>query len=499
MAKLEHFDVLIVGAGLSGIGAAWHLQKRLPGKRFAIFEARAAIGGTWDLFRYPGVRSDSDMFTLGYRFRPWTKTKTLAGGDDIRAYVADTAREFGIDQKIRYSHRVTQLSWSSKDALWTVRASTPAGDVAVTCRFLWMCSGYYRYAAGYTPEWPGRERFQGPVIHPQSWPQGLDCAGKHVLLIGSGATAVTLAPALARAGARVTMLQRSPTYMYSLPSVHPIAKFLTPFLPKSIVYRIVRLIAVPLQMHLFSAARRNPAKARSTILDAAREALPADIDFEKHFSPRYNPWEERLCFVEDDDFFAAVREKKVSMATDEIETFTESGVLLKSGGALNVDTVVTATGLELEMLGGAEITLDGAPVDIGRTVTYKGVMYSGVPNLAAVFGYLNASWTLRADLISDFVCRLIKFLDRNGYEIATPVYDGSVEQPKPFSDFSSGYLKRAERRLPKQAGGAWRHPQNFFVDLFALRWARLDGGGLRFSRAENAASRIIAPTAAAAE
>jgi cation diffusion facilitator CzcD-associated flavoprotein CzcO len=497
----EHFDVLIIGAGLSGIGAAWHLQKHHPQKSYAIFEGRGAIGGTWDLFRYPGVRSDSDMFTLGYRFKPWTKEKTLADGTSIRNYVTETAKENDIDRKIRFNHWVTDVSWSSEDARWTVNANVEGRQVKATCAFLWACSGYYRYDAGYTPQWPGTERFKGKIIHPQKWPEGLDYKGKKVVIIGSGATAITLVPAMAKTGAQVTMLQRSPTYMASLPSVHPIAKFLSPVLPRSVVYRIVRMIAVPFQMWVYRQARKKPEKTKQFLFDEAKKALPADIDFEKHFTPRYNPWDERLCFLEDADLFEVIRDGRATIETDEIESFTEAGVRLKSGKTLDADIVVTATGLVLEMLGGAKVKVDGKPVEIGKTFTYKGMMFSGVPNLASVFGYLNASWTLRADLISDYVCRLLAHMDKTGAEIATPVPENMAMEPKPFSDFTSGYMKRALDTLPKQAEGVWRHPQNFYADYFSMRRGKIDDGILRF--AKRAARSATAPqpgkTLAAAE
>ena len=477
----EHYDVLIIGAGLSGIGAAWHLQKRCPAKSYVIWEGRSAIGGTWDLFRYPGVRSDSDMFTLGYRFKPWTKEKTLADGPSIRTYVEETARDYGIDRKIRFNHWVTDVSWSSEEARWTVTAKVDGRTVRATCNFLWACSGYYRYEAGYTPEWPDTDKFRGTIVHPQKWPEGLDYKGKRVLIIGSGATAITLVPAMAKTGAKVTMLQRSPTYMASLPSVHPIAKFLSPFLPKSAVYRIVRSIAVPFQMYVYRQARKNPEKTKQFLFDEAKKALPDDIDFGKHFTPRYNPWDERLCFLEDADLFEVIRDGRATIETDEIETFTETGVRLKSGKAIDADIVVTATGLVLTMLGGAAVKVDGRTVDIGKTFTYKGMMFSGVPNLASVFGYLNASWTLRADLISDYVCRLLNFMDAKGYATATPTLADATMAAKPFSDFTSGYMKRALDVLPKQADGVWRHPQNFYADYFSMRRGKLDDGVLRFS------------------
>ncbi len=497
---IEHFDVLIIGAGLSGIGAAWHLQKRLPQKSYAIFEGRGAIGGTWDLFRYPGVRSDSDMFTLGYRFKPWTKEKTLADGTSIRNYVTETAKEYGIDRKIRFNHWVTDVSWSSEDARWTVTASVDGKQVRVTCAFLWACSGYYRYDAGYMPPWPGTGQFKGKLIHPQKWPEGLDYKGKRVVIIGSGATAITLVPAMAKTGAKVTMLQRSPTYMASLPSVHPIAKFLAPFLPKSAVYRIVRMIAVPFQMWVYGQARKKPEKTKQFLFEEAKKQLPPDIDFEKHFTPRYNPWDERLCFLEDADLFEVIRDGRATIETDEIETFTETGLKLKSGKTLDADIIVTATGLVLEMLGGAKVKVDGKPVEIGKTFTYKGVMFSGVPNLASVFGYLNASWTLRADLISDYVLRLLAAMDKNGAEIATPILDNPAMAPKPFSDFTSGYMQRALNTLPKQAEGVWRHPQNFYADYFNMRRGKIEDGVLRFTkRGARAAATTPEKMLAAAE
>lgn len=494
MQMTEHFDVLIVGAGLSGIGAAWHLQNRCPTKTYAIWEGRGAIGGTWDLFRYPGVRSDSDMFTLGYRFKPWTKQRTLADGPSIREYVRETARENGIDRKIRFNHQVTDISWSSADARWTVTAKVEGRTVRATCSFLWACSGYYRYDGGYAPRWPGMEAFKGLVVHPQQWPEGLDYKGKRVVIVGSGATAITLVPAMAKTGAKVTMLQRSPTYMASLPSVHPVARALSPFVPQSMIYRVVRMMAVPFQVWVYRQARKKPEKTKQFLFEEAKKALPADIDFEKHFTPRYNPWDERLCFLEDADLFEVIRDGRATIETDEIETFTETGLRLKSGKTLDADIVVTATGLVLQMLGGASVTVDGRPVEIGKTFTYKGMMFSGVPNLASVFGYLNASWTLRADLISDYVCRLLSFMDRRGYRSATPVLPTAGMEARPFSDFTSGYMRRALDVLPKQADGVWRHPQNFFADYFSMRGGKLDDGVMRF---EKAAQQPVADASAA--
>lgn len=493
----EHFDILIVGAGLSGIGAAWHLQRRLPEKSYAIFEARSGMGGTWDLFRYPGVRSDSDMFTLGYRFKPWTKAKALADGPSIREYVIETARENGIDKKIRFNHRVTDIAWSSSDARWTVTAVTDGRTVKATCSFLWMCSGYYRYESGHEPAFPGQERYKGQFIHPQKWPETLDYAGKRVVVIGSGATAITIVPSMAEKAAHVTMLQRSPTYVMSLGRAQAFANFVSRHLPAKLAYRVMRAYSVPFQMWFYNKARKKPQEVKEFILGEAREKLPKGYDLGKHFTPRYNPWDERLCFMDDDDLFKAISSGKASVETDEIETFTERGIRLKSGKELEADIVVSATGIVLQLLGGARASVDGAPVDIGRTLTYRGMMFSGVPNLVSVFGYLNASWTLRADLISEYVCRLLRFMDRSGYASATPTPDAAAGDPAPFSDFTSGYMKRALDVLPKQASGPWRHPQNFYTDFFGMKFGKIDDGALKFAPAPAAAA--AAPQLAAAE
>jgi cation diffusion facilitator CzcD-associated flavoprotein CzcO len=497
-AEPQHFDVLIVGAGLSGIGAAWHLQKRLPGKSYAIFEGRSAIGGTWDLFRYPGVRSDSDMFTLGYRFKPWTKARALADGPSIRNYVAETAREHGIDKKIRFNTRVTDIAWSSRDARWTVTAVADGRTIKATCSFLWMCSGYYRYESGHEPAFPGVEKFKGLFLHPQKWPEGLDYAGKRVVVIGSGATAITIVPSMAEKAAHVTMLQRSPTYVMSLGRAQAIANFVSSHLPKKAAYRVMRAYSVPFQMWFYRHARKRPEKVKEFILGEARAKLPAGYDVGKHFTPRYNPWDERLCFMDDDDLFKVIASGKASVETDEIETFTERGIRLKSGKLLDADIVVSATGITLQLLGGAKASVDGAPVDVGKTLTYRGMMFSGVPNLVSVFGYLNASWTLRADLISDYVCRLLRHMDRNGFASVTPTPDAAaLAHPEPFSDFTSGYMKRALDVLPKQADGPWRHPQNFYADFFGMKFGKIDDGALKFAKAPAAGAQ--APQLAAAE
>ena len=492
-APENHFDVLIVGAGLSGIGAACHLQKLCPGKSYAILEGRAAIGGTWDLFRYPGVRSDSDMFTLGYGFRPWRQAKAIADGPSIRDYVAETAAQHGIDRHIRFNHWVTDVSWSSGEARWTVTATHDGAPIRTTGNFLWMCSGYYRYREGYTPEFNGRERFGGQIIHPQKWPEDLDYAGKRVVVIGSGATAVTLIPSMADKAAHIVMLQRSPSYMYAMPATSPLAKFLQGFLPLSWAYWLMRWQRIVFQQYLFKLARARPKKTAERLIGMARDRLPAGYDVETHFRPNYNPWDQRLCLVPDDDLFEAITADKASVVTDEIETFTEKGVLLKSGEELEADIIVTATGLALEALGGADVFVDGEKVDIGRTLTYRGMMYSGVPNLVSVFGYLNASWTLRADLISEYVCRLLKYMDGHGYAQARPVNRDPAMALEPYADFSSGYIMRALDLLPKQGRAPWRHPQDYARDVFAMRYGRLDDGVMEFRKA----ARDEAPAAAA--
>jgi cation diffusion facilitator CzcD-associated flavoprotein CzcO len=482
MSQPEHFDVLIVGAGLSGIAAGYHLKTKCPGKSYVILEGRDAIGGTWDLFRYPGIRSDSDMYTLGYNFRPWREAKAIADGPSILKYVRDTAQENGIDTKVRFHHRVMRAEWSSHDARWIVEAQRGTETVRFSCNFLFMCSGYYDYANGYLPEFPGAGTFAGKLVHPQHWPEDLDYAGKRVVVIGSGATAVTLAPAMAEKAAHVTMLQRSPTYMVSRPSEDTIANSLRRKLPAMLAYQITRWKNVLLGMWFFRLARRKPEKVKAGILGLIRNQLGPDYDVATHFTPRYNPWDQRLCLVPDGDLFREINAGRMSIVTDHIERFTDSGIKLKSGEELEADIIVTATGLQMKLFSGLDVTVEGTHVDLSKTMSYKGMMFSGVPNFAAAFGYTNASWTLKADLTCEYVCRLLRYMDRRGYRHCMPNRDPSVAEV-PWLDFTSGYVQRALDQLPRQgAKKPWRLYQNYARDLMALRFGSVKDGAMQFSK-----------------
>jgi monooxygenase len=479
---LEHVDVLIVGAGLSGIGAAWHLQDRCPGKSYAILEARDAIGGTWDLFRYPGIRSDSDMHTLGYRFRPWTEAKAIADGPSIRQYVRDTAREAGIDKHIRFHHRVLSTSWSSVEALWTVTAENEGRTVVMTASFLFFCSGYYSYDEAYRPTWKGEGDFKGRIVHPQFWPEDLAYDGKQVVVIGSGATAVTIVPEMARKAAHVTMLQRSPTYIASRPGEDSVANRLRRFLPAGAAYTITRWKNVLFQLFFFRMARKQPAKVKERLIGMVRDQLGPDYDVATHFTPTYNPWDQRLCLVPDADLFEALKAGRASVVTDQIERFTVEGIALRSGKTLPADIIVTATGLKLNILGNVQVSVDGRAVDPSKELTYKGMMLSDVPNAAFAFGYTNASWTLKADLTSEFVCRTLNYMDKRGVKIATPVRTDPAMSEEPYLDFSSGYVQRALDILPKQGAKApWKLNQNYALDLMTLRFGKINDGTMRFS------------------
>jgi monooxygenase len=483
-AALEHLDILIVGAGISGIDAAYHLQTRCRGKSYAILEAREAIGGTWDLFRYPGIRSDSDMYTLGFPFRPWTGEKSIADGGSIRDYVEETAREFGIDRRIRFGHRVVRATWSWAEARWTVEAEADDRIRRFTCGFLFLGSGYYDYDEGYRPRWPGEALYRGRIIHPQHWPEDLDLAGKRVVVIGSGATAVTLVPALAETAAHVTMLQRSPSYIVARPSRDAVAHWLQRRLPHRLADRAVRWKNVLLGTFFFSQARRRPEKVKQAILGYVAQSLPPGYDVERHFSPSYNPWDQRLCLVPDGDLFTAIGEGKVTIVTDRIDSFTPRGIRLASGDKLAADVIVTATGLIVKLLGGIEVVVDGERVNVAEKLSYKGMMLSDVPNLAVVFGYTNASWTLKCDLVSRYVCRLLNHMDRQGYAAAVPRPPHGPVEHRPFLDFSSGYVRRAEGSLPRQGSKApWRVRQNYLRDLAALRFGALADTAMEFRKA----------------
>ncbi|MES2509724.1 MAG: NAD(P)/FAD-dependent oxidoreductase [Pseudomonadota bacterium] len=483
--SIEHIDVLIVGAGLSGIGAAAHLGKNCPERSFAVLEGRERLGGTWDLFRYPGIRSDSDMYTLGYAFKPWTEEKAIADGDTILSYIASTARDHGIDEHIRYGHRVTRANWSQPDGHWLVDISTGphSAPQQLSCNFLYICTGYYNYDSGHTPAFEGSERFTGRIVHPQNWTTDVDYAGKRVVVIGSGATAVTLVPTLAATAAHVTMLQRSPTYVVSRPSRDPIAASLGRHLPGGMAYSLTRWKNVLLGMFFFRLSKRRPEKVKKLIIDGVKKSVGPTCDVDKHFTPSYKPWDQRVCLVPDADLFKAIRSGKASVVTEHIDTFTETGVRLKSGQELQADVVVTATGLDLLALGGMELLVDGRPVVMKDSISYKGMMLSGVPNMIYVTGYTNASWTLKADLVGDYACRLLNFMARKGWGQCTPTLNDPGIQPESWIDFTSGYIQRAIDKFPAQGNRRpWRLSQNYVLDLFTLRYGRVDDGTMVFTQ-----------------
>lgn len=484
----EHFDVLVVGAGLSGIGAGYHLQTNCPGRTYAILESRERMGGTWDLFRYPGIRSDSDMYTLGFSFRPWTDAKAIADGDAILRYLQDTAREFGIDRHIRYRHKVVAAAWSSGEALWTVTVETDGRTRQFSCSFLFLCAGYYNYEQAHLPAFPGREDFLGRIVHPQFWTPDIDYAGKRVVVIGSGATAVTLVPELARQAAHVTMLQRSPTYIVARPSQDGIANWLRRCLPAKAAYALTRWKNVLIGQYFYALARKHPAKAKARLVDMVQCELGPDYDVATHFTPSYDPWDQRLCLVPDADLFAALREQRAEVVTDRIARFTPAGLALQSGRTLDADLVVTATGLEVQLMGGVPVTVDGETVDWSQRLTYKGMMFSGVPNFAIAFGYTNASWTLKADLTASYVTRLLGAMAKRGMRQVTPQPSAPVEA-EPFLDFTSGYVQRALRLLPRQGHRKpWRVHQSYTRDLLALKFGGIDDE-MVFSNPEPAARR----------
>ncbi|TNE36963.1 MAG: NAD(P)/FAD-dependent oxidoreductase [Alphaproteobacteria bacterium] len=480
----EHFDVVVVGAGISGIGAGCHLTMKCPDRRFVILEARDQIGGTWDLFRYPGIRSDSDMFTLGFSFKPWRDDDAIAGGDKILRYLNETIDEYGLKDKIRFGHEVVATNWDSRSARWTVDVRRKGSNEVTqfTCQFLFMCSGYYDYEEGYLPQWPGYGDYQGTLVHPQTWPEGLDYKGKKVIVIGSGATAVTLVPELAKEASHVTMLQRSPTYMAARPHQDPLANWLRGKLPAKWVYGITRWKKILLGNYFYKRCRAQPEKIKAWLVNQVRHELGPDYDVKKHFTPHYNPWDQRLCLVTNGDLFDRIKDGSASVVTDHIDRFTPEGIRLKSGEELRADIIVTATGLKMKFLAGLQFTLDGAPVDFMNSLYYKGMMFSGVPNMAASFGYTNASWTLKCDLTCDYVCRLLNYLKETGTEVATPVLDDPSVEEEPWLDFTSGYIERARDHFPKQGNKMpWQLHQDYFKDRKMLHKGALDDGVMRFS------------------
>ncbi len=490
------FDVIVIGAGLSGIAAAHHLKTHCPTRSFVILEGRDAIGGTWDLFRYPGIRSDSDMSTLGYSFRPWASDAAFASGPAIRDYVRATAKEEGIERCIRFGHRVTAANWDSTAARWIVEVTSNAGGAAtqlkMSCRFLFFCSGYYDYDKGHDPEWPGRETFKGAVVHPQHWPAALDWRDKRVVIIGSGATAITLVPELARDAAHVTMLQRTPTYIIALPAQDRIGARLRKVLPAGFAYRLVRWINILLAMLFYGYSRWRPERVKALILRGARHFLGASFDVEQHLSPPYNPWDQRLCVAPDADFFRAISSGKASIVTANMASFTPRGIRTSEGDEIESDVIVTATGLQLKVLGGARLSLDGSPVDPSKSVMYRGTMYSGVPNLAVASGYTNASWTLKCELSAIYVCRLLNRMKAQGFDVCVAQHDGASQETQPAIGLTSGYIQRSATLLPRQGSESpWRIYQNYLLDLCTLKFSRLADGSLQFSRAPRSSASLF--------
>jgi monooxygenase len=480
----EHLDVVIVGAGISGISAAWHLQDRCPSKSYAILERRDDLGGTWDLFKYPGIRSDSDMFTLGFRFKPWRSAKSIADGASIKAYIKEAAAEHGIDQHIRYRHQVVAADWSDAENRWTLTVDNDGQRSEITCSFVWACSGYYNYDEGYSPTFQGSEDFEGTIVHPQHWPEDLDYAGKKIVVIGSGATAVTLIPALVNSGAgHVTMLQRSPTYIGSLPEVDPVAERANRLLPDKAAHFVNRWKAIGFSTIQYQLSRRFPNYMRKTLMTMAQRRLPEGYDVEKHFGPRYKVWDQRLCLAPNGDLFRTIRQGQADVVTDTIDRFTKTGIRLTSGEELAADIIITATGLNMQLLGGVKPSRNGERIDVTSLMTYKGLMFSGIPNFAITFGYTNASWTLKADLVSEFVCRVLNYMDANGFDTVEPQHPGDAVEELPFMDFSPGYFQRSMHLLPKSGSRApWRLKQNYLFDMQLIRYGRVDEKALQFSK-----------------
>ena len=493
MSDVEHLDVLVVGAGLSGIGAGAYLQMKCPWASYAVFEARDAIGGTWDLFRYPGIRSDSDMHTLGYSFRPWDGEKSIADGASILRYIEETAREAGVDRKIRFQHRITRAEWSTADACWHVTAErTDTGEtIELTAGFLFSCSGYYRYDRGYLPDFAGMDDFGGTIVHPQQWPEDLDYAGKRVVVIGSGATAVTLVPSLAKTAGHVTMLQRSPTYIASMAESSPVAALLRKVLPKKLAGTVAKWFHAITTQAFYVLSKKRPSFVKRMIRKGLERSLPAGYDIDTHFTPRYDPWDQRFCVVPDGDLFKAIGEGTAEVVTDHIDRFTANGIRLESGRELDADIIVTATGLELLFLGGIELVVDGEKVDVGDRLTYKGMMLEGVPNLAIAVGYTNASWTLKCDLTCDYVTRVLNHLHDAGLRQATPVnHDASVSSA-PLLGLTSGYVLRSADAFPKQGTRfPWQVHQSYLRDYRAMKLSGLQDDAMVFSNPATTKERV---------
>jgi monooxygenase len=480
----EFVDVVIVGAGISGISAAWHLQKNCPTKRYVILERREDLGGTWDLFTYPGIRSDSDMFTLGFRFKPWRSAKAIADGASIKAYIKEAAHENGIDKHIRYGHRVVSADWSDAQNRWTITVEHNGVQSTIEAGFAMACSGYYNYDEGYTPDFPGIENFSGTVVHPQHWPNDLDYAGKKVVVIGSGATAVTLLPALADSGVgHVTMLQRSPTYIGALPLIDPVAARANKWLPARLAHVVNRWKAIGFSTAQYQLSQRFPQYMRKTLLTMAKHRLPQGYDVEKDFGPSYNPWDQRLCLAPNGDLFKTIRKGKADVVTATIDHVTETGIALTSGQHLDADIIVTATGLNLQLFGGAHLSRNGETIEPGQRLAYQAMMLEGMPNAAFTFGYVNASWTLKADLVSTYVCRLLNHMEKHGYDTVEPASPGDDVQRLPFTDMSSGYFARSMDILPNRGSkGPWQIRHNYFWDLNALARKPIDDPALHFTK-----------------
>ncbi len=496
----EHLDVLIIGAGLSGIGAACHLHAEHPSRSYAILEMREATGGTWDLFRYPGIRSDSDLHTFGYAFKPWRSDNAIAGADEIVAYIREAAREHDVDSHIRTGHKVVGAAWSSDEARWTVTATqTATGDtVTLSCRWLFCASGYYDYERGFTPEFPGSEEFAGTIVHPQQWPENLDYTGKRIVVIGSGATAVTLIPAMAPDAAHVTMLQRSPSYIMPLPAKDVIANTLRRRLGDERAYALTRFKNIRLQQLTYRFCRRYPRAARTLLRQITARQLPAHYPVDTHFKPRYDPWDQRLCLVPDGDLFKTIRSGRASVVTDRIERFVAEGIRLASGETLPADIIITATGLNLRAFGGVQVTVDGTPMAVGERIAFRGMMLSDLPNYAYAIGYTNASWTLKVDLVCEHWCRLLRYMDEHGYDSCVPKLPPEPMDTRPLLDFSAGYVLRSIGQLPRQGARApWNLPMSYSVDVKQLRHAPVADPNLRFTTSAAADARPAATLASA--